>query len=69
MKTHELEYKGVIITIKGCYYDGDYDGDEPDIFEIESIITGNKEFEIDLTEMLEDNICEIEFDIIETYYR
>ncbi len=69
MNTHQLKYKGVILEITGTYEDG-IDSNyttppDPQEFEIDTILLSD----VDATELLEDNIDELQTEILNKFYR
>ena len=68
MKTHQIQFKGIVINVTGTHYKGgwaDWDAlPDPQQFEIEEITANG----LDLTEVFKDDMNTIENLIIKTHY-
>lgn len=71
MKTHEIEFKGLVLLVTGTYYNSTFgtleQPPEPEEFEIDKIELGLSRH--NLTELFEMFMDDIENLIIERHYR
>jgi hypothetical protein len=65
MEFHNIEYKGVNLSLTGYYHKDE----AQEFFDIENISTNYPKFEVNLTEMLENDLNEIELLVLKKYYR